>query len=114
MESVVAVCDLVQDKLCISADDGVSIFQRIQSSLERNTNVTVDFSHIEMMTAAFLNSAIGNLYGVFDENRISQCVSFSALNQTDSALLKRVTATAKAYHENPSLMDGVIRQILEE
>jgi hypothetical protein len=53
------------------------------------------------LTAAFLNAAIGQLYGKFKEDQIRAQLKVKDMQPDDFALLKRVVDTAKQYFRNP-------------
>ena len=50
-----------------------------------------------MTTAAFLNAAVGQLYGTFSEKKIRSLLKIEDAEQDDLALLKRVVDNAKLY-----------------
>ena len=68
---------------------------------------------MEMLTSAFLNTAIGKLYGEFDEKKIKNSLSVSDISNEDKLLLKRVVDTAKVYYKNPKQFEESIKQIME-
>ena len=67
-----------------------------------------------MLTSAFLNTAIGQLYRDFQEDSIRSSLSVEHLSSEDKALLKRVTSTAKLYYNDPERMENSIKEILGE
>ncbi|MCD4803205.1 MAG: STAS-like domain-containing protein [Anaerolineales bacterium] len=67
-----------------------------------------------MLTSAFLNTAIGQLYRDFTEEKIKSSLSVKHMLPEDKALLKRVTTTAKLYYNDPERMQNSINEILGE
>jgi hypothetical protein len=67
-----------------------------------------------MLTSAFLNTAIGKLYGEYDEKTVKLHLSVEYMDDNDKLLLKRVIDTAKAYYKNPNQFEDSIKKILEE
>jgi len=64
------------------------------------------------LTSAFLNAAIGQLYGNFTEEEIRNALTVKDIEQDDLALLSRVIETAKEYFKNPKRADQAYREEL--
>jgi hypothetical protein len=111
---VVGIYSIVGDALCVSAEDGEKVFDRLSDALQEGKKVTISFLNVEMLTSAFLNTAIGKLYGIFDEQKIKASLSVVDIKKEDRMLIKRVTDTAKLYYKYPQRMEKTIREILGE
>lgn len=115
MDSVtINIYSIVGDALCVSAEDGEKVFERIEEAIKQGKKVVLNFQNVEMLTSAFLNTAVGKMYGAFDEQEIKNALSVTSMKPEDMALLKRVTDMAKQYFKDPELMDKAIKDILEE
>ena len=110
----VDIFNIVGSEHCIEATDGEKVFKIIKKGLENGKKIIISFNNIDMITTAFLNSAIGQLYGVFDEDFIKKNISVENLKPIDKIKLKRVTDTAKAFYNNPHRMQEIVRDILGE
>ena len=86
---------------CVASDDGQKVYGRIETALKSNRSVVLSFLNVDSLTSAFLNAAVGQLYGSFDEETIRQNLSVADMDSSDVALLKRVVETAKKYFKNP-------------
>lgn len=104
-EIIVRVFDVVGGPLCVSADDGQAVHDKIVPLLRGGHNVAVSFEKVETLISAFLNAAIGQLYGEFPEDRIRSLLSVRDMSQEDLALLKRVVDNAKVYFQNRKQFD---------
>ena len=62
---VISVFNLVGSGFCVEAKDGEAVFQAISKALQQEQVVEISFKNVEMLTSAFLNTAIGELYGIF-------------------------------------------------
>lgn len=93
--------EIVGSPLCVASDDGKKVFQRISTALEAGHTVTVSFQNVNSLTSAFLNAAIGQLYGSFSEKEIRARLKVQDMEPSDLALLKRVVETAKEYFKDP-------------
>lgn len=54
----------------MSASDGHKVFDAIRSAIIAGDRAVISFSGITRLTTAFLNAAVGQLYGEFDEDAI--------------------------------------------
>jgi len=99
---------------CVSSDDGHGVYQRIQRALQDKNDITVSFADVEDVTTAFLNAAIGKLYGEFDEETIRLHLHVTDAEGDHRALLKRVVDRAKDFFKDPSKIEAAVREELGE
>ena len=102
---LIKVADIIGSPLCISADDGQKIFDKIEPLLKNGERVTISFDRVNMLISLFLNAAIGQLYGSFSEEEVRNLVEVEGLNEEDLELVKRVVDNAKKYYANPKGYD---------
>jgi len=115
MENIVInIFNIVGSSFCVEADDGEKVYTLLKKAVENNKKVTLSFQNVEMLTSAFLNTAIGQIYRDFDEELIKKLLSVDNMLPEDKVLLKRVTKTAKLFYKNPERMLQSINKILGE
>jgi len=102
---VARVFDIVGGSLCVSADDGQAVHDKIAPLLREGRNVVLSFERVETIISAFLNAAIGQLYGEFSDERIRELLSVRDMTSEDLSLLKRVVDNAKVYFKHPKQFD---------
>ncbi|MCK5202188.1 MAG: STAS-like domain-containing protein [Spirochaetales bacterium] len=107
-----SVYSITGDSFCIAAEDGEKVFLQLKKAMDEKMPIDLSFLNIEMLTSAFLNTAIGQMYDSFDENEIKSRLSVSDIKDEDKLLLKRVVDTAKAYYKNPSQFEESINKII--
>ena len=109
---IVRIFDIVGGPLCVSADGGQRVHDKIVSLLRDGIPVVLSFEQVETLIPTFLNAAIGQLYGEFPEERIRELVSVRDMDEEDQAVLKRVVDNAKTYFKasNKTLSGQVNRQ----
>ena len=100
-------------EFCVSSTDGQKVFRLIKTALERGRPATISFANVESLTSAFLNAAVGQLYGHFDEGQLRESLAVRDLAPADQLLLKRVVEAAKRYFADPKGVSEVHRQVLE-
>lgn len=101
----VSVYDIVGGPLCVSADDGQKVYEKIAPLLQAGNMVVLSFAKVETLISAFLNAAVGQLYGKFSEEQIRERLSVQDMDQEDMSLLKRVVDNAKVYFKSPKEFD---------
>jgi hypothetical protein len=111
-ELVLSLYEIVGSPLCVASGDGQKVFDRLEAALNEKQRVALSFRNITALTSAFLNSAIGQLYGVFSEEQIRALLKVCDIQQDDLALLKRVIDTAKEYFRDPERFDRAVRDTL--
>ena len=110
----ISIFEIVGSQLCVASDDGQKVYDRIALALKAGRRVTVSFLNITGLTSAFLNAAIGQLYGSFTEEQIRSLLEVQDMQPDDIALLKRVVETAKQYFKDPERFQQAVHEALEE
>lgn len=112
-EHIIEIVELVGSHLCIASEDGEKVHSAIVSSLKAGTPVRISFSGVEDLTSAFLNAAIGQLYGEFDESFLKQNL-LPPINASPDHLhlLKRVVDRAKSFFKDPQRFEQATDEVL--
>lgn len=106
------VFNIVGNSICVESDDGEKVFAQVSAALKAVKKVILSFQNVEMLTSAFLNSAIGQLYRDFSENEIKEALTVIKLEGADRVLLKRVIDTAKLFYKDPERLEKSINEIM--
>jgi STAS-like domain of unknown function (DUF4325) len=107
-----SVFEIVGSPLCVASDDGQRVYDRIAGAFKEERNVTVSFRNVSSLTSAFLNAAIGQLYGTFKDDQIRSKLKVKDMQPDDLALLKRVVDTAKEYFKDPKRFDKAVQEAI--
>lgn len=113
-EMMISIYEVVGSPLCVASSDGQKVYDRLAVALKEGSAVKLSFRNVTTLTSAFLNAAIGQLYGELTEQQIRDLLKVQDIQQDDLALLKRVVDTAKAYFKDPQKFDQVVREELGE
>jgi hypothetical protein len=97
---IISIFEVVGSPLCVASGDGQKVYERLTAILKENRGVTLSFHNVSTLTPAFLNVAIGQLYGEFSDEKIRALLKVQDMQPDDLALLKRVVETAKEYFKN--------------
>jgi len=96
----ISVFETISSQMCVVSSDGQKIYDRLAASMQAERSVTLSFRNVTTLTTAFLDTAIGQLYGVFSEKQIRSALKVQDMQADDFALLKRVIETAKQYFKD--------------
>ncbi|OJV36927.1 MAG: hypothetical protein BGO29_01970 [Bacteroidales bacterium 36-12] len=110
----IQIVNLIGDVYAVEAEDGQKIFNSITKAFTDKQKVNISFQNIEMLTTAFLNTAVGQLYKDYTEEFIKENLSVSDISDSGIVSLKRVVDTAKLYFKDPEAMQHSINEILED
>ena len=110
----VSVYEVVGSPFCVASGDGEKVHGRLALALENGRGVTLSFRNVEALTSAFLNTAIGQLYGTFNEEQIRSSLRLEDIEPDDQALLKRVVDNAKHYFKDPQRFDQALGEAMED
>lgn len=108
----ISIFEVVGSPLCVASGDGQKVYERLASALKEGRGVLLSFHNVSTMTSAFLNAAIGQMYGEFSEEQIRALLKVQDMQPDDLALLKRVVETAKQYFKDPQKFDQAVRDTL--
>ena len=104
----ISIFEVVGGSLCVASSDGQKVYDRLAATLEGDWDIALSFHNVTALTATFLNSAIGQLYSTFSEEKIRSRLKVKDIEQDNLALLKRVVDNAKLYFKDPQRFDQVI------
>jgi hypothetical protein len=111
-ELILSVYEVVGSPLCVASGDGQKVFERAAGAMKGGKRVVLTFKNVTSMTSAFLNAAIGQLYGVFKEEDIRALLKVQDMEKEDLALLKRVVDAAKEYFKDPKRLASAVKSAL--
>jgi len=113
MEKIsIKVYSIIGSAYCVEAEDGEKVYSLIKKALDEKRAVELSFLNIEILTTAFLNSAVGKLYNDYSAEFLKDNMSVVDITRSGAIALKRVIDTAKLYFKDPEAMQKRINDIL--
>lgn len=94
----------------MASSDGNKVCNRIARVLTKGGRATLSFRSVTTLTSAFLNAAIGQLYGKFGSDETRDRLKVTNLEDEDAAMLLRVVDTAKQYFADPQRFERAVRR----
>ena len=110
----ISIYSITGNSFCVEAEDGEKVYELLAKALRAGKQITLSFAHVELLTTAFLNSAIGKLYKDFSQEQIRAQLKVENLSQSGAISLKRVVETAKAFYSDNGDLRKSIQDILGE
>ena len=111
-EVTLKLSDHIALDIAMSSDEGDKINVLIRTALEKAEKVILDFSDINIMTTAFLNAAIGQLYKDFSSDILKRRLSVVNLKDSDITIFKLVTNRAKDYFGNNEQFSKTVNEVI--
>lgn len=109
------IFDIVGGPVWVSTDDGQKVFEKITAAFKAGRSVELSFANRENLITAFLNAAIGQLYGgEYQEAFLKERLVFSDLSDDDQAMLDRAIENAKRYFANRQAYDQAWKEVVDE
>lgn len=97
-KKIIHIRSFISSNMAISPEDGEKLFEEICKTLKEDKQVELDFSKIDILVSAFLNSSIGKLYGTkFKDAFDREQIIFSNLSEQDKATVLLVQKRAKDF-----------------
>lgn len=112
--TTINIVNTIGDIYGVEAEEGQKVFKLIVRAFEDKKKVILSFQNIEMLTTAFLNTAVGQLYKDFSEEYIRENLKVSDITAAGAIALKRVVETAKLYFKDPEALKRSIDEITED
>ena len=97
----------------VTSDDGNRLFEKIDTALSKDVAVTIDFDAINLITSAFLNAAIGQLYSKYESDTLNSKLKITNMEDEDLELLSEVIERAKEYFANKEAIDQAIQKEMD-
>ena len=86
--------------IAVTQQSAQIVFNKIDKILSLGLKVKIDFTNIELITPAFLNAAIGQLYSKYSGNELQEKIELQNLLTEDIGLFQKVINNAKVYFKD--------------
>lgn len=96
----IKIVEEVTFRKAATPEEGMPIYEKIISFLEKGEAIRLDFQQVELVTTAFLNVMIGRLYEKYTSEQLNKSISFLNLRPEITSRIKAVSETAKNYYKN--------------
>ena len=109
----IEIANIIGDVYAIENTEGQKVFFMIKKAFDEKKKILLSFLNIKILTTAFLNTAIGELYNYFSEEFIRENLKIEYLNDAGVIKLKKVVEIAKLRYNDPDFYKK-LKQSAEE
>ena len=113
-ELKINIFEKIGTSTAVSSESGDAIFNSIKNGLQNGAVITLDFLNIDLLTSAFLNGAIGQLYSEFTGDQLNKSLKIKNMKPEDTQILKKVISRAKEYFKDRGNIDSAIKDALND
>lgn len=101
MSTMIKVKDFLNTPMAVSTDKAELIFNECKSIIEDGENVDINFEDIKLVITAFLNIAIGKLYGLnINDETIDKRLKFTNTTPSIEKMIDKVILNSKKFYSN--------------
>lgn len=108
------VVELAGTSFCVASEHGFHVCQELKRAFSAEKHVTLSFQGTDIITSAFLNTAIGALFQDYDCEFLQNHLNCVDIHPNDQELLNYVIDNAKRYYQDPQRYEKVLQQIVED
>ncbi len=101
----ISIADFTGGPFAVSAEDGHRIHERLFPLLAANEPAALSFAGIEILTGAFLASAIGPFCANYSEAELARLLTVRDISLGDREMVKLSLMNARRYYANPAAFD---------
>lgn len=105
------VAEKIGNPSALTQEDGNLIYDEIAQAINQKIPIVLDFEQVESMISPFLNNAIGQLYGQFTSQQISEFVNIKNFPEEKNSTLNIVIANAKKYYANREKFNSTVKEV---
>lgn len=111
-EIYIDVAKQIESQSALTQEQGNIIYAKIEEAIKNKQAIKLDFSGIKRMISPFLNNAIGQLYGKYNREQISEYLFIENFPDEKKSTLNIVIANAKRYYKNKEQYSAIVEEVI--
>lgn len=96
----------------VTPEEGTPVYETIIRAFKDGFCVTLDFSNVTMLTTAFLNVVIGDLYKDYTSDDLKTRLILVNYSDSTANRIKRVTDNAKLFYKDKETFSKDVEDVL--
>ncbi len=104
-------------EFALSADQGRCLGEQVREALQGGEESVLDFAGIRSVISAFLNPAIGELYGAFPAEVVDDRVRVINASPVQEQSVELVRSNARRYYQDPEFrraQDSALEELFSD
>lgn len=116
MQYNLKVKELIDSNIAVATDAGANVYIKLEKQLMKSDIVSLDFEGISILTTAFLNAAVGQLYSTdkFSSDFLNAHLKLINVQEDDKPLFSMVIKRAKEYFQNKEAFENTVNEHLSD
>ncbi|REG90736.1 STAS-like domain-containing protein [Flavobacterium aquicola] len=112
--STIIIREIIKGDIAVSTSDGDLVYNLITDYFKNHKTVSIDFEGISIMTTAFLNAAIGQLYSnpSYSDDFLNKHLHLKNVAKEDRILFSEVVKRAKEYFRDKDRFEDSTNSII--
>ncbi|MCD8312544.1 MAG: STAS-like domain-containing protein [Bacteroidales bacterium] len=110
----IRIIDHIPNNMGIASDDAEPIYNMIVRSFNAGQHVVLDFEGVELVTTAFLDVLIGDLYENYTSDQLNETLEFRHLSPSMEGRIEGVVYSAKLYFADPEGYTKMVEDVLND
>lgn len=96
----------------VTPEEGTPVYNSIIEAFKKGDAVTLDFDGVDMLTTAFLNVVIGDLYKDYSSEELKSMLSLVNYSESTAKRIKKVTDNAKLFYKDENSYNKEVEEVL--
>ena len=113
MKRVIDIAEEINNPSALTQEQGDVIYEIIADAFEKKEKIILDFVNVESMISPFLNNAIGQLYGKYTSEEITQYLQLENFPKSKVSTLNIVINNAKKYYANKEDYKKLVKDVVD-
>lgn len=114
MNNYIKITDVINTSLCVSAEDGQIVYNKVFPLLEKKERVFISFKGVDVITPIFLITAFGQLYKEFSHKQVCSQLVVTDMSESNFELFSTVLDNERLYFSNSSSFDRAWKEEMSE
>lgn len=96
----------------VTPEEGTPVYNSIIEAFKKGEVVILDFEGVDMLTTAFLNVVIGDLYKDYSSEKLKSMLVLVNYSEQTAKRIKKVTDNAKLFYKDESSYRKEVEEVL--
>lgn len=98
----IKVKNFLNSPMAVSTERADQIFKECEKIIQNNHKIELDFEGVKLVITAFLNVAIGKLYGLDEKSQeiVDSSIEFTNTSPTVKNMIDKVIINSKKFYQN--------------
>lgn len=111
---VIKLNDFLTMNSGVTPEEGAPVYESIINAFQQGFNVILDFEGVSLLTTAFLNVVIGDLYKDYSSEELKSRLQLVNYSSSTAVRIKKVTDNAKLFYKDRDAYSKEVEEVINE